>query len=160
MPVSLTKAAGRSQGASLVASVVTPSSVTGTLVDTLLASLVIPAGTVRPGGALKLSQLYSFGAGTANNKRHRLVLGGVEVHNTLQTGNLCSSQEVTVRAISETSFVANTVASTTGFGHNAGAHNSGTINWNVDNTLEVRGQLAVDTDSITLLSLIVEALNQ
>lgn len=134
-------------------------SLTGTLVLTDLAKIIVPGGLIGPNGTLRVTTSWSV-TNNANVKSLRAVFGGVSTSLLLgittsayvrhqfditNRGSLASQTQPTAMAAS--------------FGSSSGVAIATAIDTTVDQPLIFRGLLAVDTDVITLESYNIEVLN-
>lgn len=131
---------------------------TGDLVETVLATVTIPAGAMRANGAVRVSSLWTY-TNSANNKRMRVKLGGVG-----GTAFFDSTQTTTAtytdpgRTIqnrnSEASQVGRPAASTQG--STTSAVVTSAIDTSVAQTIVFTALLANTGETITLESYLVE----
>lgn len=136
----------------------TASSVTGTTAETTLYSLVIPGGTIKANGALRILPVFSF-TGSTNLKTFKIKLGGTEflLISTSTAANIGHSSFLTIRNRNSQS-VQIAGNPTGGFGLQTAAFPSGTVDTSVDQTLAITGTLASAGETITLESVVVEVL--
>ncbi len=141
----------------------TASSVTGTTAETTLYSLVIPGGTIKANGALRIIALWSF-TGSANSKTFQFKLGNTVFYttSTVAASNVAlQSQQIIRNRNSQSSQIsAGSGAGSpgVGFGFYAVAAHTGAVDTSVNQTLEITGQLANAAETITLESVFVEVL--
>lgn len=136
----------------------TASSVTGTTSDTTLYSLVIPGGTIKANGALRIWPLFSF-TGSTNLKTMKVKLGGT-VFLSVSSSATANISAVFFQMIRNRNSQSAQVAGNTtgGFGVQTNAVYTGAVDTSVNQTLEVTGQLANSGETITLESVAVEVL--
>ena len=133
---------------------------TGSTSETILATIVVPAGSMGTNGLLRVSYLWSM-TSSANVKTPRLRLGGIagtafyqQTHTT--TATLRHQTEIANRnsAASQVSYPS--IAGGGGWSTSAQAVTTGTVNTAVAQDLVITGQLASAGETITLESYIVE----
>jgi hypothetical protein len=131
-------------------------SVTGTTTETTLYSLVIPANTLQVGDELRIEPLWSY-TNNANNKTLRVSVGtslgsAVNCYNKTRTTTAteCPLVSLAIRALTGAGTL-NKYLNGAGY---AGSSTSTltilTLDWTVDQTIFVTGQLANAADTITL----------
>lgn len=136
-----------------------PASMTGTLTETTLATVVIPAGKLSGNGALRIRSYWSV-PNNANSKTLQISLGssanrvlnfGVSASNTFVGDNFILNRQTQIAQITRP------VASGPGAG--SGAFTSMAVDLTQMQSLIFSGTLAVATDTITLEGYTVEILN-
>ena len=141
----------------------TASSVTGTTAETTLYSLVIPGGTIKANGLLRIIALWSF-TGSTNSKTFKFKLGGTEFYSpsTVTAANISLQSQQIIRnrnsASSQIASGSSTANPGVGFGFFTVAPHIGTVDTSVDQTLIITGQLANAAETITLESVVVEVM--
>lgn len=139
-----------------------PASVTGTVAETTLATIMIPAGAMGPSGSLRIRPKVSFSA-SGTSKIVRVRLGGALVALT-DWGSINTA--VTIAALYDvhnrgamnsqigvSSFTTGVVGAT------ANGFNLSAIDMTVAQSLTITGQLAAGADTLTLEAYTVEILN-
>ncbi len=146
-------------GGKLLAYQHTTASHTGDTLETILFSATVPGGTLGPNGVLDITTLASIPS-TANIKTLKVKFGGVVFLNLAYTTGIQSlQQKMMIRnRNSESSQVAAAATQLYSFGYPNAAVLTAAINTAVDQTLQVTGQLAVATDTITLEDMFAEVL--
>lgn len=133
-------------------------SVTGTLTETVLASITIPGGMMGPNGALRISALDTR-TSSANNKTVKVKLGAMAGYNsTLGAGVVGVSQITTIRNRNSVSAQVVLGASIAGTGSSAAGPVTGSIDTSVDQVLTITGTLTNVGETITLEGYTVEVL--
>jgi hypothetical protein len=137
------------------------SSVTGTAAETVLASIVIPGGSMGPYGVVRVHSLWSV-TNSANTKTLRVRFGGLTgaQYMAVALGAALTAQELTLirnrgSQASQVGF-ANTPAASLGSSSTALVTSS--VDTSADVQLVITGQLATTTESIVLESFSVELL--
>lgn len=136
----------------------TPASVTGTLVDTTLASVVIPGGTIKAGGILRIFALFSY-TNSANTKTLNIKFGGTTFRATPVTTTASDHLYSFITSITNTSQVASVNTGTIGLGATPSAHQTGAVDITADQTLAFTAQLTNTGETITFASAAVSILN-
>ena len=133
--------------------------VTGTLSETTLATIAIPAGAMGPNGQLRIWTVWST-TNSANNKILRSRIGGTSVQSVTVTA---SASEQLYRSLhnrgatnSQVGFVNFTA---TPFGTNTSAVDTYALDMSVAQNLTLTGTLANVGETITLEAYAVEILN-
>jgi hypothetical protein len=131
----------------------TPVALTGTVAETVLATINIPGGMMGPNGALRITPLIST-TNNANNKTCTIKLGASSVFNLTATANAAHNLHASVRNRgSQASQI-----STNGGNYGPVFTAASTIDTSVDQLLTIRGTLANAGDTITLEGYTVEVL--
>lgn len=142
---------------SIVAQSAVPISLTGTLVETTLASITIPGGMIGANGSLRITALWSC-TNNANAKDMKTKFSG---NNLLWLG-VTATASAHEMVIMRNRGAANSQVAYTGtqvpFGVNTGANQTYSVNTAVDQTLSFVGQLANAADTITLEGYTIEVL--
>jgi len=129
---------------------------TGTTTATTLATITIPAGLIGANGKVKFYPLWST-TNNANTKTLRVVLnGGPPVYtayasNTVHVGGL-----VIIRNLGSESVQRVSSGMLAGLGGTTSSIAQTTVNTSAATNITFTGQLAVDTDTMTLEDLFVE----
>lgn len=132
-------------------------SVTGTTVETTLATITIPANALSANGKLRITWMMSF-TSSANNKNGRLRFGGTQIDNIGGTTISGFEWQQNISAL-------NSTQSQSAYQGNSAPYQIGGlfVNTSFDMTqpqqLTITGQCANAADTITLISYTVEILN-
>lgn len=127
-----------------------PVPLTGTTVDTSLASVVIPGGLLGPMGLLRITAMYST-TGSAANKRIGMILGGNDLAAGVTLSTAGAFATMKQRMLQNTGEGRQAFWNSWGeFGNNVGAPGLGAVDTTVDQTLDFRAMLSSGADSITL----------
>lgn len=134
--------------------------ITGSLTETTLASVTIPAGAMGPNGILRITTLWSV-TNSVNNKTLRVYLGGAGgtlYHNVVFTTSASQRHQVQIHnRNSQSSQVGYTPGGATGgWGPSTSAIQTSAINMALSQTILMRGLLGDVADTITLESYSVE----
>ena len=145
------------KSAGVVAQSAVPASVTGTLSETTLATIPIPAGAMGVNGRLRITASYSY-TNSANSKQLIVRFGGAVVRGSTRT---TSAQDNFIdmlanRGVANSQFYA--LAFTTGASA-AGIQATSAIDTTQAQNLTLNGTLANIGETITLESYTVEILN-
>lgn len=144
------------KSAGIIAQSGAPSSVTGTLSLTTLATVIIPANSVGPNGSIRIIPLFEA-TNNANTKTGHVALGGSDIW----TPNLVSFQDIQSLLVVRNKGVQN--AQVTFNGNNGigtgGVTVSTSINLTQQQNLTFSAQLTNTADTVTLLAYTVEILN-
>lgn len=136
-----------------------PASVTGTTIETVLATIVIPAGSVGSNGSIRILSLWSY-TNSANNKVLKGVVGGTAFMSVTSTSTGSLQQETMLRNRGEqNSQVAFSPFFAGGIGVTANAVLSSAVNFSVAQTMTLTGTLSNTSETITLEGYTVEILN-
>jgi hypothetical protein len=133
---------------------------TGTLTETVLATVTIPAGAMGPNGFIRVNALFSNNnSATVKTPRIRFGgIGGTEYFNVAQTTNIGIN---TFRSITNRNSQSSQVgisSATNAFSATASSPITSAINTAASTTLVITGQLANILDTLTLESYSVELL--
>jgi len=146
------------KSAGVLAQSAVPASVTGTLSETTLATIAIPAGAMGVNGALRISTLWSY-TNSANNKTLKIVLGGVQVQGITVT----TSSAMNHIAVTRNRGAANSQITQFNSGAPFNVASQSNITTAVDTSqaqnLTITGTLANTGETITLEGYTVELLN-
>jgi len=123
-------------------------SVTGTLVETTLATITLPAGALANNGQLMIADLWTTSAAAASVTR-RLKFGGVDIASLTSTA-ITSSRLNISRARTRTSQVHPPAGFDVGFGTAGGGVIITTANLDADVTILLTAQLSNIANTMTL----------
>jgi len=133
----------------------TAASVTGTLVETTLATITVPAGCMLAGGALRITCLWAY-TNSANTKTLRVRFGGT----SMDEGTVTTSATLETKTMIYNTAVAAQVASgapiTTRASVTSTANMTAAINTAVAQDITIQGTLANTGETITLVAYCVE----
>jgi hypothetical protein len=135
-------------------------SVTGTLTETALATVTLPAGAMGANGALRITSIWSTPGGSGNSKSLRVRLGGMsgaQVMAVAVTTSLSVSEAG--RIVQNRNSASSQVTRNSGNPGNGGSSSAvttGAINTAVAQDIVFTGQLANIGETITLESYLVE----
>lgn len=117
-------------------------------VDEVLASFTISAGTLGVNSILQIEPCWTF-TNTANNKILRIKVGGVSVYTSTRT---TSEREGPLFVIANRNSLSSQIHpyTTTYFTAGSGVPATSTINFAVDQSIQITGQRANAGDSLTL----------
>jgi len=133
-----------------------PVSVTGTLVETTLATITVPAGAMGPNGRIVVTVLFSSTA-SSNTKVYRVRFGGAAGQSYLALNQSTNSQnrvqcEIANRNSASSQVGAPATSTYTAFGASAGTLVTSTVDTTASTTIVVTGTLADTGETITLQS--------
>jgi hypothetical protein len=131
---------------------------TGTVNETVIVSVPIPAGCMGPNSRLRASILWSY-TNSANNKTLRVRLGGAAgtVHHSLtMTTTVAYRLQMEIANVNSMASQKGAPTMTGGWGTSTGAIATGAIDMTVDQTLAIIGTLASAGETITVESYLVE----
>lgn len=136
---------------------------TGDTSETVLATVVIPGGSMGSNGVLRITALWSASPNNANNKTPRTRLGGIggKILRQVSLPSLLSAREciqIQNRNAQNSQVGAASGAGAGGWNGAGAAVLTASVDTSTDQSLVFTGQLATGTDSITLESYIVEVL--
>lgn len=134
-----------------------PASVTGTLVETVLASIVVPGAIMGPNGVLRITSTWSH-PNNANIKRLIVNLGGATFQFISATTTNTSELLRTIRNRAAVNSQVSAGSSAAGAGSTGAVKVTAAINTAVDQVLTLSGLLADIADTITLEGYTVEVL--
>lgn len=134
-----------------------PSSVTGTLTPTTLATIVVPANALKTNGSLRI-RIYASWANNANGKTLALSFGGQTVITTTQTTNQGMRMDIDInnQGVANAQVVFPSINS---FSQTGTAPSVLSVDTTQSQNLLVVGTLANVADTITLQSYVVELIN-
>lgn len=134
------------------------SSVTGTLTETTLATITIPANAMGVNGAIRITPLFSY-TNSANTKRLRIKFAGNEYWN-LPVTTTASSQSITMirNRNAANSQVGMALAVNSGLSQATTAVVTSAVDTTTDQPLTITAQLANTGETITLEAYTVEIL--
>ncbi|WP_213761989.1 hypothetical protein [Caballeronia sp. dw_19] len=136
-----------------------PASVTGTAVETTLASIVIPAGALKANGSLRVTTLWSY-PNNANTKTAKTYFGGIAFSNKALTTSLSNQMQTIVRNRGVTnSQVSSAPTAASDYGSSGAVVQAAAIDTTQAQTLLITGTLATIADTLTLEAYTVEILN-
>jgi hypothetical protein len=137
-------------------------SVTGTVAETVLATIAIPAGAMGANGLLRINTLWSM-TSSANVKTPRVRLGGAsgtefysQTHTTVVT--LRQQTEIMNRNSQASQVGFPTIAGGGGWSTSAQSRTTGAIDTSAETSLVISGQLANSGETLTLEAYNVEVL--
>ena len=133
----------------------TPFSLTGSTSVVTLATITIPAGLMGANGKLKIYPLWAT-TNNANIKTLRAVLGGSTCSTMVSQSIPNNSGLLIIRNINSESVQKCSSGLVAGIGASYGSIASPTVDTSAATTITITGQLAVDTDTMTLEDLFVE----
>lgn len=133
--------------------------VTGTTSETVLATIPIPANSLGVNGTLRITTLWTI-TSSANNKTLRVKLGGTPFLDIAMTTTASAHFQTHIRnrgaANSQIGFI---LGSGFPFSTSGGSPSTGAVNTATAQNLEITGQLANGTETITLEAYTVELIN-
>lgn len=137
-----------SQPVEVLSSSAVATSCASVALDEILASFTIPAGILGPNSVLQIEPLWTF-ANSANNKILKVRIGGSTVYNAARTA---STKEAPLIVLANRNSLASQIApyDNTYVTAASGAPATYTINFSVNNTVEITGQRQSAADSLTL----------
>lgn len=143
----------------ILASGATPATVTGTVAETTLLSIVVPGGLMGPNGALRVYTLWSM-TGSTNSKIFRQKLGGYDFFSgrniTAAATVAMAAQRVIQARGSEVAQVCYT--GWADLGSNSAINGVSAVDTTIDQPLILTAQLGLSTESVTLESWLIEAI--
>lgn len=149
----------------VIAASAVPISVTGTLSNTLLTSVLIPANTMGANGMLRITHRWSY-TNSANAKLFAVrfngsaVVGGTSFFATSQTTTATGRYQTVIENNNATNSQSGPAANFSGFGQSASAAITSARDTTQNQYLVFDATLADVTETITLTSYIVEVLAQ
>lgn len=133
-------------------------SVTGTLVETVLATINIPGGIMGANGAIRVIPIWSYPS-SANNKTLRVKFGATAFYDVVVTANVSAQALIVIRnRNSQASQVGFAPQSGTGVGGSTSPIVTAALDTSVDQYITITGQLALAGENITLEGYTVEVL--
>lgn len=148
------RAALAKQGAGALAQSAVAVPLTGTLTETTLATITIPANTLGANGQLELEALFSY-TNSANSKTLRAKFGGTQYLNLTLTTTAASQSLVRIANRNAANSQVGNIVGSNGFGNSSGTLVTSAIDTAADVNLTITGQLANTGETITLESYIV-----
>lgn len=146
----------RRSGSVVVAQSGAPVPLTGSTVETTLATITIPGGLMGPNGSVEIIPLFSH-TNNANLKTIRVKFGGT-AYAALAASTTTNTQSLVritnANSVSAQKGFGNPLA---GFGTTAGVLVTSAVDTNAAVTVLITGQLAVGTDTLTLENYTVKA---
>ena len=140
-------------GSCVLAQSYVQSPVTGTLSETTLATVTIPAGLMTAGGALEVEALWSM-TSNANNKRVRIRFGGASgtayYDNTLTTGALGSPTRTRIANRGAANSQVGLAAANLGYTSSGNPLTTSAVDTTAATSVVLTGTLSVSTDSIAV----------
>lgn len=124
--------------------------ITGTLTETVLGTITVPAGAIGPNGQVEINAHFSV-TNSANTKTVRVKFGGT----TFFSLNLSASAAIQAYSrICNRNSAASQIAygGTNGFGTTTTANATGTVDTSGEVTIQLTGQLTNTGETITLES--------
>lgn len=132
-------------------------SLTGTLVETTLATVALAAGTLGPNGRFRVWHLWSFN-NSANNKTLRVRLAGTAIFQFARNTQLGEQAQTIIRNRNNQAIQVGPPLSYDGFGSTGAALTTYAIDTSLAQNITFTGALANVGDTLTLESYSVEAL--
>ncbi|MFM0326070.1 hypothetical protein [Caballeronia glebae] len=136
----------------------TPSSVTGTTTETVLATIAIPAGAIGTYGSMRVTTLWSY-SNSANLKTLKVLFGGAVLMSQTPTTTSGTHDMRLMRNRGVANSQVSGASGATTFGTTAGGVTATAVDTSAAQNLEIRGTLANAGETITLESYAVEILN-
>lgn len=131
-------------------------SLTGTVNETTLATITVPARAMGANGILRITTLWTY-TNSANNKTLRVDFGGTDFLSNIATTTLSTQTLTMIRNRAATnSQVGFTNATFSAIGTTTGALTTASIDTTAEQSLTITGQLASSGENITLESYLVE----
>jgi len=136
-----------------------PASVTGTLSETTLATIAVPAGAMGVNGSLRITTLWSL-PNNANTKSFKVRFGGIDFLGYSTT----AAQSLQVLTIirnrgAANSQVAGPLAVSSSYSSSVGAVTTSAIDTSLSQSIVLAAQLGNTADAVTLEAYAVEILN-
>lgn len=143
----------------LLAQSAVPSSVTGTISQTALASLTIPGNAIGPNGSLRITTLWTV-TNNSDTKSIGATFGGtVFMNKSLTTSDSFQAQTIIRNRGVTNSQVSSSPSAVADYGSSGANTQTGTVDTTQNQTLNITGTLGTSSDTITLESYTVEVLN-
>lgn len=149
------RAALAAQGAGAIAQSAVAVPLTGTLTETTLATITIPAGAIGPNGSVEILTLWSY-TNSANTKTMKVKLGATAINTAAGTTTATSQQ---FARVANRNSAASQIAfsnSTSGFGNSAGANITSAVDTSASVDITITGTLTNTGETITLESYVVK----
>ncbi|WP_176039519.1 hypothetical protein [Burkholderia stabilis] len=137
-----------------------PVTVSGTVAQTTLASVIVPAGRLSEHGVLRITALWSFSY-SANAKRIFISFGGQTLLGTNQSAAQAASLQ-TIQIVRNRGVLDRQVSTATGnagIGVSQGASTTLSVDTSHDATIEFSASLADPSDFVTFEGYSVEVMN-
>jgi len=133
---------------------------TGTVAETTLATITVPAGAMGANGMLRITQVWSFTA-TANAKTMRTRFGGTQ-HNVflVNTAVANSRFQLEIHNVNSAAVQKGAQANTGGWTGTTSALTAGAINTALAQNITLTAVLGLSSETMTLESYTVEVLYQ
>lgn len=133
-------------------------SITGTAVETTLATIPIPAGSVGLAGSLRITVHWS-GTSSANNKIYKVLYGGSTIFTITQSTNSLTATQLVMHNRGIVNSQITYAGTAAGLGNSAGGNLITAVDSSVSQNLTITGTLVNTGETITLESYTVEILN-
>ncbi|NIF39542.1 hypothetical protein F3J14_01200 [Burkholderia sp. Tr-862] len=134
-------------------------SITGSTVETTLASIVVPANSINANGALRITTMWSY-TNSANAKVLKLTFGGATFLNQPQTTTLSNQAQTIIRNRGVTnSQVGFAAAAANQYSSSGASPVTAAVDTTQDQTIAITATLVNAGETITLESYTVEVLN-
>lgn len=146
------------QSPGVLAQSAVPASVTGTLSETTLATIVIPAGVMGANGSLRVTLQWSC-TNTANTKTAGVRLGGQSIRALALTNTASRPDIVMLTNRGATNSQVGVVASASAYSNSSATSPTYAIDMSQAQSLTITGTLTNTGETITLESYTVEVLN-
>lgn len=135
-----------------------PSSVTGTTSATVLASIPVPANTLGSNGILEIETLWGS-TNNADSKVPSITFGGTTFLSTTMTSVSSGQFRTVIRNAGSLTSQVGAAPGNTGTGTNSTAAQTASVNTAAAQTLNIVGQLATSSDTLTLIGYSVKVAN-
>ncbi len=129
-------------------------SLTGTLIETTLATITVPGNTMGANGRIEIETIWSF-TNSANNKTARVKFGGTTLQNIVLTTNNSMRTSCFIANRNNTASQVAPPNSSTGSGATTNAIITAAIDTTSSVSITITGQLANTGETITLEGYIV-----
>lgn len=136
-----------------------PASVTGTTSETVLASVRVPAGTLGPNGAIRITSLWSY-TNNADSKILFTRFGGSSVQGITNTTTSVMQQQIVIRARGVTNSQITEFNSAGGFGNATANQQTTSVDTTKDQNLTLSAVLSNVADTVTLEGYTIELLGE
>lgn len=149
----LTSRSANSPGTRVLAQSAVPSSITGTLTETVLATITVPANSMGPNGSLSIVSTWSCTT-SANNKIFKLRFGGIggtQYGNVTVTANQSAKDQRDIfNRNAANSQIGGPSGATGGWGGSSAVAVTSALDTTADQTLVLTGTLTNTGETITL----------
>lgn len=135
----------------------TQHALTGTLTETVLATIAVPGATLGPNGILRINALWSM-TNNANNKTPRIKFGSVLFYENNFTTTASLQHLVIIRNRNSQAIQIGQPLTFLGFAQSQFAVVTATIDTSASQNIQFTGQLANTGDTLTLEAYSVEAM--